>query len=93
VDELDCGKTDLGAGEREVLALGIQVPGAVMILDERLGRLHAEALKLRWHDRFETPSNSMDRCGDFFNLDRLLAAESSFENGVDWLGQLLPNPG
>jgi predicted nucleic acid-binding protein len=29
-----------------VLALGIEVPGAVVILDERLGRLHAEALKL-----------------------------------------------
>ena len=37
---------DLGAGEKEVLALGTQVPGAVVILDERLGRLHAEALKL-----------------------------------------------
>ena len=37
---------DLGAGEREVLALGTQVPGAVVILDERLGRLRAEALKL-----------------------------------------------
>ena len=37
---------DLGAGEREVLALGMQIPGAVVILDERLGRLHAEALKL-----------------------------------------------
>ena len=37
---------DLGAGEKEVLALGIEVPGAVVILDERLGRLHAEALKL-----------------------------------------------
>jgi predicted nucleic acid-binding protein len=37
---------DLGAGEKEVLALGLQVPGAVVILDERLGRLHAEALKL-----------------------------------------------
>ena len=37
---------DLGAGEKEVLALGMQVPGAVVILDERLGRLHAEALKL-----------------------------------------------
>ena len=33
--------TDLGAGEKEVLALGTQVPGAVVILDERLGRLHA----------------------------------------------------
>ena len=37
---------DLGAGEKEVLALGIQIPGAVVILDERLARLHAEALKL-----------------------------------------------
>jgi uncharacterized protein len=37
---------DLGAGEKEVLALGTEVPGAVLILDERLGRLHAEALKL-----------------------------------------------
>jgi predicted nucleic acid-binding protein len=37
---------DLGAGEKEVLALGIEVPGAVVILDERLGRLHAAALKL-----------------------------------------------
>jgi hypothetical protein len=37
---------DLGAGEKEVLALGLQLPGAVVILDERLGRLHAEALKL-----------------------------------------------
>jgi uncharacterized protein len=38
---------DLGAGEKtEVLALGLQVPNAVVILDERLARLHAEALKL-----------------------------------------------
>jgi predicted nucleic acid-binding protein len=37
---------DLGAGEKEVLALGMQVPGAVVILDERLGRSHAEALEL-----------------------------------------------
>jgi len=37
---------DLGAGEKEVLALGMQVPGAVVILDERLGRLHAAVLKL-----------------------------------------------
>ena len=37
---------DLGAGEKEVLALGMQVPGTVVILDERLGRLYAEALKL-----------------------------------------------
>ena len=37
---------DLGAGEKEVLALGLQVPNAVVILDERLARLHAESLKL-----------------------------------------------
>jgi predicted nucleic acid-binding protein len=37
---------DLGAGEKEVLVLGLELPGAVVILDERLGRLHAEALKL-----------------------------------------------
>ncbi len=35
---------ELGMGEKEVSALGTQVPGAVAILDERLGRLHAEAL-------------------------------------------------
>jgi predicted nucleic acid-binding protein len=38
--------TDLGAGEKEVLALGLQVPNAVLILDERIGRLQAEVLKL-----------------------------------------------
>lgn len=38
--------TDLGAGEKEVLALGLQVPNAVLILDERIGRLHAEVLRL-----------------------------------------------
>jgi predicted nucleic acid-binding protein len=37
---------DLGPGEREVLALGLQVPNAVVILDERIGRLQAEVLKL-----------------------------------------------
>jgi predicted nucleic acid-binding protein len=37
---------ELGAGEKEVLALGMQVPGAVIILDERLGRLRAAALQL-----------------------------------------------
>jgi predicted nucleic acid-binding protein len=40
--------TDLGAGEKEVLALGLQAPNAVVILDERLARLHAEALKLNF---------------------------------------------
>lgn len=38
--------TDLGAGEQEVLALGMQVPDAVVIMDERLGRICAESLKL-----------------------------------------------
>jgi len=38
--------TDLGAGEKEVLALGMQIPGSVVILDERLGRSYALALKL-----------------------------------------------
>jgi predicted nucleic acid-binding protein len=33
-------------GMDKVLALGLELPGAVVILDERLGRLHAEALKL-----------------------------------------------
>lgn len=37
---------DLDAGESEVLALGMEVPGTVVIVDERLGRLYAEALKL-----------------------------------------------
>lgn len=36
--------SELGAGEKEVLALGVQFPDAVVILDERLGRLHAGAL-------------------------------------------------
>jgi uncharacterized protein len=38
----------LGAGEKEVLALGMQIPGAVVILDERLARLYAEGLKLAY---------------------------------------------
>lgn len=37
---------NLGAGEKEVLALGLQVPNVVVILDERLGRLQAEVLQL-----------------------------------------------
>ncbi len=37
---------DLGAGEREGLALGLQVPNAVVIFDKRVGRLQAESLKL-----------------------------------------------
>lgn len=37
----------LGAGEKEVLALGLQIRDAVVILDERLGRFYAESLKLQ----------------------------------------------
>jgi predicted nucleic acid-binding protein len=37
---------DLGAGEKEVLALGLHVPHAVVILDDRIGRLQAEVFKL-----------------------------------------------
>ncbi len=37
---------DLGGGEKEVLALGMQIPNAVVILDDRLARLHAKALRL-----------------------------------------------
>jgi len=37
---------DLGAGEKEVLALGMQIPGTVVILDDRHARLYAELLKL-----------------------------------------------
>ncbi len=37
---------NLGAGEKEVLALGLQIPNVVVILDERLARFHAEALNL-----------------------------------------------
>lgn len=39
---------DLGAGEKEVLTLGMERPGAVLIMDERLGRSCANALKLRF---------------------------------------------
>src|SRR5213079_816457 len=37
----------LGAGEKQVLALGLQVRDAVVIMDERLGRFYAESLKLQ----------------------------------------------
>ena len=38
----------LDAGETEVLALGLQVPGSVVIVDERLGRFYAEAFQLEF---------------------------------------------
>jgi len=37
---------ELGAGEKEVLALAIQRPGSLVVLDDRLARSHAEALRL-----------------------------------------------
>ena len=38
--------TDLGQGEREVLGLGAEMPGALLILDDRLARQHAALLEL-----------------------------------------------
>ena len=37
---------DLGAGEREVLALGTETPDSVVILDDALARRYARMLKL-----------------------------------------------
>lgn len=39
--------TDLGAGEREVLALGLESPDSVCILDDALARQVAKTLQLR----------------------------------------------
>jgi len=38
--------TDLGAGETEVLMLGLEMPGAVVVLDDLLARRTAENLHL-----------------------------------------------
>ena len=38
--------TDLGPGEREVLALGVETPGALLILDDAIARRYARFLKL-----------------------------------------------
>jgi len=38
--------TDLGAGEREVLALGTETPDSLVILDDALARRYARMLKL-----------------------------------------------
>jgi predicted nucleic acid-binding protein len=38
---------DLGAGEREVLALAVETPVAVAILDDALARQHGKLLRLR----------------------------------------------
>ncbi|OFV87171.1 MAG: nucleic acid-binding protein [Acidobacteria bacterium RBG_16_68_9] len=36
--------TDLGAGEREVLALAVETPGAIALLDDTIARRHARLL-------------------------------------------------
>lgn len=36
--------TDLGAGEREVLALAVETPGALVLLDDGIARRHARLL-------------------------------------------------
>ncbi len=38
--------THLGEGEKEVLALGLELPGSLLLLDDRNARRHAEALGL-----------------------------------------------
>jgi uncharacterized protein len=40
--------TDLGQGEAEVIALGIQSPESLLILDDRLGRRIADLYQLRY---------------------------------------------
>lgn len=40
--------TDLGAGEREVLALALETPDSVCVLDDALARQVASALQLRF---------------------------------------------
>jgi predicted nucleic acid-binding protein len=40
--------TDLGAGEREVLALALEIPDAVCVLDDALARLVARTAQLRF---------------------------------------------
>lgn len=60
---------ELGSGEKEVLALGTQFPEAVVILDERLGRLHAAALKLTVTGNLEDFCARKQR-GEYFRLSR-----------------------
>jgi hypothetical protein len=40
--------TDLGAGESEVLMLGLELPESVLVLDDGLARRVAESLGLRF---------------------------------------------
>lgn len=40
--------TDLGSGEREVLALGVETPDSLVILDDGLARRYARLLNLRF---------------------------------------------
>ena len=40
--------TELGAGEREVLALALEIPEILLILDDGLARRYAQLLKLEY---------------------------------------------
>lgn len=39
--------TDLGAGEREVIALAVEAPGSLVLLDDALARRYARLLGIR----------------------------------------------
>jgi predicted nucleic acid-binding protein len=41
-------EAEIGRGEQEVLALGMQIPGALLILDDGLARAYARDLKLQF---------------------------------------------
>jgi predicted nucleic acid-binding protein len=55
--------TDLGAGEKEVLALGLQIPGSVMILDERLGGV-CRGAEVEFHGYARDPTACEGRWSD-----------------------------
>lgn len=40
--------SDLGAGEREALALAAETPGAILIIDDGLARRYADVLRVRF---------------------------------------------
>jgi predicted nucleic acid-binding protein len=40
--------TDLGSGEREALALAVETPGTVLVIDDGLARRLADLLRLRF---------------------------------------------
>lgn len=43
---------DLGAGERETLALAVESPGSLVLLDDALARRHARLLNIRLPERW-----------------------------------------